>query len=119
MNKKIVTLILVILVSFCFLSIVVADNATNDGNNTTDHDKTIDNDNTVDKNKTTDKNKTLDKNKTDDKSKKNYILAKGKGNDIKFSDGFRGFILDYSKSPASSGMNSNMPLHQRQATQIR
>ena len=103
MNKKIVTLILVILVSFCFLSIVVADNATNDGNNTTDHDKTIDNDNTVDKNKTTDKNKTLDKNKTDDKSKKNYILAKGKGNDIKFSDGFRGFILDYSKSPASSG----------------
>ena len=97
MNKKIVTLILVILVSFCFLSIVVADNVTNDDNNTTDHNSTIDNDNHVDKNKTSDKNK------TDDKSKKNYILAKGKGNNIKFSDGFRGFILDYSKSPASSG----------------
>ena len=114
MNKKIVTLILVILISFCFLSIVVADNATNDDNNATDHDKTIhkdkidknktdDKNDTSDKNKTDDKNKTTDKNKTDHKSKKHYILAKGKGNDIKFSDGFRGFILDYSKSPASSG----------------
>ena len=113
MNRKIVTLILVILISFCFLSIVVADNATHDDNNTTDHDKTIDKDENVDKN-TTDDNKTQDnpisdkdkikhKNKTDHKSKKNYILAKGKGNDIKFSDGFRGFILDYSKSPACSG----------------
>lgn len=104
-----VTLILVILVSFCFISIVVADNATNDDNNTTDQDSPIDKDNNGDKNKTTDKdkstdkNKTIDKNKTEDKSKKNYILAKGKGNDIKFSDGFRGFILDYSKSPARSG----------------
>ena len=108
MDKKIVTLILVILISFCFLSIVVADNATNDDNNTTDHDKTVDNDKIdddkhVDKNKTDDKNKTKDKNKTDDKSKKNYILAKGKGNDIRFSDGFRGFRLDYSKPAASSG----------------
>ena len=50
-----------------------------------------------------DDKKTTNKDKTNDKSKKNYILAKGKGNDIKFSDGFRGFILDYSKSPASSG----------------
>ena len=48
MNKKIVTLILVILISLCFLSIVVADNATHDDNNTTDHNKTID------KNKTSD-----------------------------------------------------------------
>ena len=115
MNKKIVTLILVILISFCFLSIVVADNATNDDNNTADHDKTIDDDKDVDKDKTIDKdkkvnkNKTIDKkkathkNKTNDKSKKNYIIAKGKGNDITFSDGFRGFILDYSKPPASPG----------------
>ena len=102
MNKKMVTLILVILVSFCFLTIVVADNATNSDDNTTDHNKTIDND-VSDKNKTDDKNDTPVKNKTDDKSKKHYILAKGKGNNIKFSDGFRGFILDYSKSPASSG----------------
>ena len=108
-----VTLILVILISFCFLSIVVAENVAHDGNNAVNHYKTIgkdknidntkDNNNTTDNNKTIDKNKTTDKNKTDDKSKKNYILAKGKGNDIKFSDGSRGFILDYSKSPASSG----------------
>ena len=108
MNKKIVTLILVILISFCFLSVVIADNNTSDDNNATDDDntidenKTIDGDSDVDKN-TTDKDQTTDKNKTDDKSKKNYILAKGKGNDIKFSDGFRGFILDYSKSSAISG----------------
>lgn len=90
MNKKIVTLIIVILISFCFLSIVVAENATHDDNHATDHN-------------TTDKNKITDKNKTDNGSKKNYILAKGNGNDIKFSDGFRGFRLDYSKPPASSG----------------
>ena len=105
MNKKIVILILVILISFCFLSIVVADNATHDDNNTADHDKTIDEDEDEDDNineNTTDKKKTTDKNK-DNKHQKNYILAKGNGNDIKFSDGFRGFILDYSKSPASSG----------------
>ena len=107
MNKKIVTLILVILISFCFLGIVMADNVTHDDKNTTDHDKTIDNDKDVDKDKkidkkTTDKDKKTDKSKTDDKSKKNYITAKGSGNDIKFSDGFRGFRLDYSKSPASS-----------------
>ena len=96
MNKKIVTLIIVILISFCFLSIVVADNATHDNDNTTDHNSTID------KN-TTGKDKKTDHDKTDDDSKKNYILAKGKGNNIKFSDGFRGFILDYSKSSASSG----------------
>ena len=103
MNKKIVTLVLVLLISFCFLSIVVADNATHDDNNLSVHDKTIIKDKNVDKNKTADKNKTTDKNKTDDKSKNNYILAKGKGNNIKFSDGFKGFILDYSKSPANSG----------------
>ena len=99
MNKKIVTLILVILVSFCFLSIVVADNATNDDTNATDHDKTTDNDKTIDKDKKTDKDKTKD----NDKSKKNYIKAKGSGNDIRFSDGYRGYRLDYSKPPASSG----------------
>ena len=103
MNKKIVTLILVILISFCFLSIVVADNATHDDNNTDDYDKTIDKDDDNVKDNITDKKKTTDKNKMDDKSKKNYILAKGNENDITFSDGFRGFILDYSKSPASSG----------------
>ena len=114
MNKKIVTLILVILISFCFLSNVVADTVAHDDVNTQGHDKTINKDkvdknkttdknNKTDKNKTSDKNGTADKNKTDDKSKKDYILAKGKGNDIKFSDGSRGFILDYSKSPASSG----------------
>ena len=102
MNKKIVAFIIVILISFCFLGIVVADNAIHDDKNSADHDKTIDKDK-ADKNKPTDKNKTTHKNKTDDKSKKNYILAKGSGNDIKFSDGFRGFILDYSKSPAKSG----------------
>ena len=97
MNKKIVTLIIVILISFCFLSIVVADNTTQDDNKTTDHDKTIDKDNPTDNNQTTDKNK------TDNKPKNNYILAKGNGNYIAFSDGFIGFILDYSKPPASSG----------------
>ena len=108
MNKKIVTLILVILISFCFLSIVMADNVTHDDTNTTDHDKTIDEDKDVDNDKkddkkTNDKDKKTDKSKTDDKSNKNYIKAKGSGNEIIFSDGFRGFRLDYSKSPASSG----------------
>ena len=100
MNRKLVALILVVLISFCFLSIVVADNVAHDDNNT-NHDKTINKDKKVDKK--TDKNKTTNKNKTDDKSKKNYILAKGSGNGIMFSDGFRGFILDYSKHPAKSG----------------
>ncbi|WP_407377537.1 hypothetical protein [Methanobrevibacter sp.] len=113
MNKKIVTLILVILVSFSFLSIVVADNATNGGDNGVDDspsvdqdkkdDDTPDKDDSADKNKKSDKDKKDNKDKTNDKSKHNYILAKGHGNDIRFSDGFRGFILDYSKSPASSG----------------
>ena len=113
MDKKIVSVILVILISFCFLSIVVADNDTQDDNATdsnasddsidaNDTDSNATDQNTTDENKT-DNNKTKDKNKTDDKSHKNYILAKGHGNDIEFSDGFRGFILDYSKSPASSG----------------
>ena len=104
MNKKIVTLVLVILISFCLLSIVVADNVTHDHNNkTTDHDKTVDKDKKVDKNKkTTDKNKTMDKNKTH-KPTGNYILAMGSGNDIPFSDGFRGFMIDSSKPPAKSG----------------
>ena len=108
MNKKIVALILIIVISFCFISIVVADNvthddsnATHDGKNTIDHDKKSDKDKKDDKD-THVKNKAKDKNKTDDKSK-NYILAKGNGNDIRFSDGYRGFILDYSKHPASSG----------------
>ena len=116
MNKKIVTLILVILISFCFVSNVVADSVSHDNNNTQDHVKTIDNDKKVDKeknvdkdkkvdkNKKTDKNKTTtNKNKTTDKSKKNYILALGSGNDIMFSDGFRGFVIDHSKPPAKSG----------------
>lgn len=117
MNKKIVTLILVMLVSFSFLSIVVADNTTHgdingadDGSSDTP-DKTDDGssdkddaaDKKTDDDKKSDKDKTDDKDKSDDKSKKNYILAKGHGNNIKFSDGFRGFILDYSKSPASNG----------------
>ena len=108
MNKKIVALILIIVISFCFISIVVADNVTHDDSNATHDDKnTIDHDKKSDKDKKDDKdthvkNKTKDKNKTDDKSK-NYILAKGNGNDIRFSDGYRGFILDYSKHPASSG----------------
>ena len=110
MNKKIVTLILIIVISFCFISIVVADNVTHDDNNATDDDDNVthDDNDTTDHGKTSDKdkddkNKKKDKDKTDDKSKKNYILAKGSGNNIKFSDGFRGFILDYSKHPASSG----------------
>ena len=94
MNKKIFALIIVILISFCFIGIAMADNATHQDNSTDDHDKPIDKD-------TSDKNKTPDKNKTDDKSK--YILAQGSGNDIKFSDGFRGFRLDYSKPAATSG----------------
>ena len=108
MNKKIVALILIIVISFCFISIVVADNVTHDDSNATHDDKnTIDHDKKSDKDKKDDKdthvkNKAKDKNKTDDKSK-NYILAKGNGNDIRFSDGYRGFILDYSKHPASSG----------------
>ena len=83
MNKKIITLILVILVSFCFLSIVVADHATNNDNNETDHnptDKDKVDDNSTDKNKTDDKSKddkskTDDKSETDDKAKKAYIIA--------------------------------------------
>lgn len=109
MNRKIVTLILVILISFCFLSIVVADNALHhDKNTTADHGKTVDKDKKVDKNKkvdnkTTDKNKKTNKNKTTDKSNKNYILATGSGNDITFSDGFRGFKIDFSKPSAKTG----------------
>ena len=116
MNKKIVTLILVMLVSFSFLSIVVADNATHDANTGADDsssdtpdkkddasDKSDAADKNTDKDKKSDKDKTDSKDKTDDKSKHNYIKARGHGNDIKFSDGFRGFRLDYSKSPASSG----------------
>lgn len=95
MNKKILTLILVVLVSFSFLSIVVADNLVHNDNNTTHHNKTIHNNTKI-------QNNTTDKNKTDDKPKR-YVVAKGKGNNIKFSDGYRGFILDYSKSPAKSG----------------
>ena len=94
MNKKIFALIIVILISFCFISIAVADNVTHHDNSTADHGKS------ADKNKTVD-NKTADKNKTDDKSK--YILAQGSGDDIRFSDGFRGFRLDYSKPAASHG----------------
>lgn len=139
MNKKIVTLILVVLISFCFLSIVVADNGIHDNHETTAHKKTIDKSKTIDKNKTTNKNKTTDKtkstdkdktsdknkstdkinttdknktidtnnatdkNKTDNKTKSGYVLANGKGNNIRFSDGSRGFILDYSKPSASPG----------------
>ncbi len=103
MNKKLVTLILVILISFCFLSISVADNVIHDDDNSHIYGKTIDKDKKIDKNKTNDKNKATDKNKTDNKSKNGHILAKGKGNDIRFSDGFRGFRLDYSKPPASPG----------------
>ena len=54
-------------------------------------------------NKTPDKNITPDKNGSDNKTKKNYILAKGSGNNVKFSDGYKGFRLDYSKHPANSG----------------
>lgn len=86
MNKKIVTLILVILISFSFLSVVVADNGTHHDKNTTGHD-----------------NKKIDKDSKDNKTKKNYILAKGSGNNVKFSDGYKGFRLDYSKHPANSG----------------
>ena len=105
MNKKAVTLIFVILISFCFISIAVADNATPDDNNTTHKDKhdkkQTKEKNTTVKNKTTEDNKT-DDNKTEDKSG-NYILAMGSGNNIRFSDGFIGFILDYSKPAAKSG----------------
>ena len=94
MNKKMLTLIIVILISFCFIGIVVAQNVAHD-NNTDHHDKTIDN-------KTTDNNKTINKNDSN-KSKHNYILAQGSGSDIRFSDGFRGFMLDYSKQPAKTG----------------
>ena len=95
MNKKIVSLILVILISFCLLSIVVADSAIHDANST-NHDKTADKDKKIDNNKKTN-------NKTNDKPKGNYILAMGSGNDILFSDGFRGFIIGHSKRPAKSG----------------
>ena len=115
MDKKIVALILVILISFCCLSIVVADNATQDDNTPPSDDSTVDGDDSDDDDtsdddkkdtkKNTDKNKKKNKNKTDDK--KGDVTAKGSGNDIIFSDGFRGFILDYSKSPAKSGDQFN------------
>ena len=99
MNKKIITLIIVILISLCFIGIVVAENSTHSDNSTDDNDNQP-----IDKNDTPDHNKSdKDKKDHDDKSKKDYILAKGKGNNIKFSDGFRGFILDYSKPSAHSG----------------
>ena len=94
MNKKMFTLIIVIFISFCFIGIVVAQNATHD--NSTDHGKTIDNKIPV-------KNKTIDNKNDSNKSKHNYILAQGSGSDIRFSDGFRGFMLDYSKHPAKAG----------------
>ena len=97
MNKKIFSLILIILISFCLLSIVVADSAIHYNNNT-NHDKSVDKDK-VDKK--TDKNKKT--NKTNDKSKKNYILALGSGNDIPFSDGYRVIKIDHSKPSAKSG----------------
>lgn len=109
MNRKIVTLILVILVSFSFLGMVMAENATHDDTSGADDSSSDKTDDASDKSdaadKNTDKDKKSDKDKTDskDKSKTNYIKAKGHGNDIKFSDGFRGFRLDYSKSPASNG----------------
>ena len=96
MNKKMVTLIFVIFISFCFISIVVANNTGSVDKNSTDPGKPIDN-------KIPDKNITPDKNGSDNKTKKNYILAQGSGSDIRFSDGFRGFMLDYSKPPASPG----------------
>ena len=108
MNKKTVTILLVILLSFCFLGIVVAENATSGDGNATDSDKPIDggdDDNATDDDKDKDKDdgNSSDENKSDDKAKKTYIIAKGTGNNIKFSDGYRGFILDYSKSPAKKG----------------
>ena len=114
MNKKIVTLILIILISFSYLNIIVAVNTTLDDDNVTDYDMEIDNgkkddtepkvveNQTTEEKNTTDEKET-DENQTDDKPKKNYITAKGNGNDIKFSDGFRGFRLNYKKSAASSG----------------
>ena len=50
MDKKIVTLILVMLISFCLLTVVVAENVAHNDNNTADHNKTIDKDKKVDKN---------------------------------------------------------------------
>lgn len=96
MNKKLVTLIIVVLISFCFLSIVVADNITHGQNNSIAPDKSNDT-------QPSDKNVTPEKNESGNKSKGNYILAKGSGDDIKFSDGYRGFRLDYSKPAATSG----------------
>lgn len=96
MNKKLVTLIIVVLISFCFLSIVVADNISQTHNDSIVPDKSDDI-------QPSDKNVTPEKNQSDNKTKGNYILAKGSGDDIKFSDGFRGFRLDYSKPAATSG----------------
>ncbi len=96
MNKKIVMLVGIIFISFCFLSFVVAENVMHDDNSPTNHDKPIDKD-------TTDKNQTPDKNESGDKPKGNYVLAKGSGDEISFSDGFKGFRLDYSKPAANSG----------------
>ena len=67
-----------------------------DDNSPTNHDKPIDKD-------TTDKNQTPDKNESGDKPKGNYVLAQGSGDEISFSDGFKGFRLDYSKPAANSG----------------
>ena len=122
MNKKIVTLILVVLISFCFLSIVVADNATNDGNatddDTGDKNSTIDDDKTDDKDKTTDKNKTTDKDKPDDKSKKNYILLKEMGITLNLAMGLEDSFLIIQNHLHIQEMNTKVSLHQRLAIQI-
>ena len=79
MNKKIVTVILVILISFCFLSIVVAENATHDDSNATDHDDAIDENKTIDKDKVDKANeiyKRLLEISADDKNALDEILAK-------------------------------------------
>ena len=106
MNKKIITIIIVILISFCFLSIVVAENATHDNNNTTDHGKTPD------------KNKTI-ANKTNNESKNNYILAKEMETTLNLVMGLKDLDLIIQNPLQVQEMNSNVPLHQRPAIQIR
>ena len=95
MNKKIVTLIIVILISFCFLSFVVAENFAYDDNNATDHDN----------------NQTTDENKTDDGPDKNYIIAN-------LATGIEDLGLIIQNPLRVQEMDSNMPLHQRPPIQI-
>ena len=90
MNKKIFAILALLIVILCCISIVSADNGTDDVQTATD-------DNTVETTTdTTDNSDNASEPQTIDLS--NYITALSIGNTVTFSDGFTGFSLDPSKA---------------------